>query len=270
MVLAPLLQSIWLFALLQGRQQIPAPVGVVNDFAHVIPAEQARLIEQIAQDVRQKSRGEITVVTLSDIGQEDVANVALRIGREWKVGKIGNPGDPTRNAGTVILIVPKETNSDGRGRCRIETGQGAEGFITDAQAGDICRSVTPLFQQRDYGGAITQLTYAVAQRFAGEFHFTVDSTLRPPERVQSQPTGGRGGRFPPQLIFIAIVLIILLFNGRRGGGGGCLPLVIPFVGGGGRGGWSGGGGGFGGGGGGGFGGFGGGGGFSGGGGGSNW
>jgi uncharacterized protein len=276
MVILTLLQSA-ILALLQTGVQIPQPVGLVNDFAHVIPAEQVALIEQMASDVRTKSRGEITVVTLSDIGQQDPAQVALEIGRQWKVGKIGNPGDPTRNAGAVILIVPKETNSSGRGRCFIATGNGAEGFITDAESGRICRQATPFFQQRDYGDGITLVTYLVAERFAQEFHFTVDTALRPPTMPVSAPSGQPGEGIPPQLIFLAIVFVLIVLSNmgrrRRGCGGGCLPIFIPwggFGGGGGSyrgGGW--GGGGFGGGGGG-FGGFGGGGGFSGGGGGSSW
>jgi uncharacterized protein len=133
---------------------IPPPTGVVNDFAHVLDQATFDKITRIAEDVRNKSRGEIAVVTLSDIGDRVAADVALQIGREWKVGKIGNPGDPTRNAGAVILVVPKETNSDGRGRCFIATGQGTEGFITDATAGDICREATPAFIQKDYASGL--------------------------------------------------------------------------------------------------------------------
>jgi uncharacterized protein len=246
----------------------------VNDFAHVIPADAAAHIEQIASDVRTKSRGEFTVVTLPDIGDYDVADVALKIGREWKVGKIGNPGDPTRNAGAVILVVPKETNSDGRGRCFVLTGNGAEGFITDADAGEMCREATPFFKQKDYGRGIQLLTLLTAQRFAKEFNFALDTSLHAPEE-EAAPQSEGGGGFPPQMIFIAIVFVVIMLSnlrrGRRGGGcgaGGCWPLFIPW--GGGFGGFSGGGGGGFGGGGGGFGGFGGGGGFSGGGGGSSW
>jgi uncharacterized protein len=129
-------------------------VGLVNDFAGVLDSATIRRIERIAEDVRAKSRGEIAVVTLRDIGDRDKADVALQIGRQWKVGKIGNPGDPTRNAGAVILLVPKETSSTGRGQCYIATGRGTEGFITDATAGDICREATPLFIQRDYGSGL--------------------------------------------------------------------------------------------------------------------
>ena len=87
--------------LLQGFQ-IPAPMGVVNDYADVIRPDAEARIERIAEEVRSKSRGEIAVVTLPDIGTRDVQEISLQIGRQWKVGKMGDPGDPTRNAGAVI------------------------------------------------------------------------------------------------------------------------------------------------------------------------
>src|SRR4051812_18598353 len=100
------LRAAWLLLLTQGIQ-IPPPTGLVNDFAHVVQPDAVQRMERIAEDVRTKSRGEIAIVTLPEIGTRDVQEVALQIGREWKVGKIGNPGDPTRNAGAVILLVPR-------------------------------------------------------------------------------------------------------------------------------------------------------------------
>jgi uncharacterized protein len=255
---------------------IPPPTGLVNDFAHVLSQGAADRMTRIAEDVRAKSRGEMAIVTLPDLAGRDVSDVALRIGREWKVGKIGNPGDPTRNAGAVILVVPKETASDNRGRCWVATGQGTEGFITDATAGEICREAVPGFMDKDYSSAMLLVTRRVAERFAQEFGFTLDTTLVPQEPVPVRRPGGSGGGIPPYVYFIIIMVVISIINNamrrRRGGRGGCgggVPLIIPMGGGfGGRSsGW--GGGGFGGGGGG-FGGFGGGGGFSGGGGGSSW
>jgi uncharacterized protein len=264
-----------------------APTGLVNDFAHVLDSGSIERMTRIAEDVRTKSRGEIAIVTLPDLGGRDVADVALDIGRTWKVGKIGNPGDPTRNAGAVILLAPKETSSDGRGHCFILTGQGTEGFITDATAGDICREATPSFANKDYSAGLELVTLRTAQRFASEFNFTLDTTLAP--QLPPLPEGNQssGGGFPPQLFFIIFVVIVMIVQGIArsrsggkgggrsgcggGGGGGVLPWILMSAlsnSGGRGGGW--GGGGFGGGGGGGFGGFGGGGGFSGGGGGSSW
>jgi len=277
------LRTAWLSLLLQGIQ-IPAPTGLVNDFAHVLQPDAVQRIERIAEDVRTKSRGEMAIVTLPDIGTLDVQVAALKVGRQWKVGKIGNPGDPTRNAGAVILLVPKETSKDGRGHCFIATGRGAEGFITDADAGDICREATPAFMQKDYSTGLELVTLRTAERFAKEFNFQLDTTLAPPPAPVTSydyPSGGnRGGGIPPWVFLMIFFLVLsILSRASRGGCGrgcspGCLPFIIPTGGfGGGRGGWGGGGGGFGGfggGGGGGFGGFGGGGGVGGGGGGSSW
>jgi uncharacterized protein len=255
-------------ALLQAGPQIPPPRGLLNDFANVISPASAAKIERIAQDVRDKTRGEMAIVTLPDLGGRDKNEIALRIGREWKVGNMADIGDRSRNAGVVILVVPKETASDNVGRCRIETGQGVEGFITDATAAQFCREATPLFQQRDYSSAIELLTLRVGERFAQEFNVSLDTSFRAPAvpvtRTRERPSGG----INPFTLLIILFVLMSIF-GRRGRRGGCIPIFLPFGGfGGGRGGWSSGG--FGGGGGGGFGGFGGGGGFSGGGGGSDW
>jgi uncharacterized protein len=261
--------------LFQSAPQIPPPRGLVNDFANVIPAASAARIERIAQDVRDKSKGEIAVVTMPDLGGRDPSEIGLRIAREWKVGNSAAIGDRTRNAGVVILLVPKETSSDGKGYCRVEVGQGSEGFITDATSGEICREATPAFRAGDYGSGLELVTTRVAQRFAQEFNFALDSTLGG-QAIATRPArpqrSSRGGINPIFLLIIFFIVMSLLSRGGRRGRGGCLPIFLPmggFGGGGGRGGgW--GGGGFGGGGGGGFGGFGGGGGFSGGGGGSSW
>jgi uncharacterized protein len=264
-------------AALSQQPAIPAPTGVVNDFAHVLDAATFERISRIAEDVRNKSRGEIAVVTLPDLAGRDVADVALRIGREWKVGKVGTPGDPTRNAGAVILIVPKETSSDNRGRCFVATGQGTEGFITDATSGEICREATPAFMQRDYAAGLELVTLRVAERFAREFGFSLDSGLVPAPVVVERPARSRSRGMNPFVFFIIFWIVLAVLSsasrrgkrGRRSGCGGGVPIIIPMGGGFGSRGGSWGGGGFGGGGGG-FGGFGGGGGFSGGGGGSSW
>jgi uncharacterized protein len=244
---------------------IPAPRGMLNDFAGVIPSAQAARIEALAADVRAKSGGEIAIVTLSDLGGRDVSEIALRIGREWKVGAATKIGDATRNAGVVILVVPKETSKDGNGHVRIETGQGSEGFITDGQAGEITREAIPFMQRKDYGDAIELITQRVAQHFASSFNFSLDSAAPPPVQRQARGRSRSTGGFPPQLAFFIFVLLVMLLS--RGRGSGCLWLALSS--GRGGGGWSGGGG-FGSGGGGGFGGFGGGGGFSGGGSSGSW
>jgi uncharacterized protein len=248
-------------------QPLPAPVGYVNDFANVLAPDAAARIDDLAKRVNEATRGDMVIVTLPNLGGRPVEEVSLRLGREWKIGADAAIGDQARNAGVIILLVPKETSDDGRGYCRIETGQGAEGFITDATSGEICRAQTPLFRAQDYSGAVERIAIDVAGRYAANFGVTLDG-VPPPQ----QPRGPQQSQdIPPFVIVLMLVVLFVLlssFGGRRRRGcAGCIPIPVPGPS---VGGWQGGGGGFGGGGGGGFGGFGGGGGFSGGGGGSNW
>ncbi len=249
------------------ERAIPAPRGMVSDFANVIPAERASRIERLAQFVRDQSGGEIAVVTLPDIAGRDVGDIALGIGRQWGVGANSKIGDKARNTGIVILLVPRETSSDGRGHVSVQTGQGTEAFITDAQAGDIRREATPLLQRGEYGPALELMTLRVAERYATNFDFALDPSVAsvPAAELGEPVRSRRGGGFPPQLFFLLFIFVVMVLSrGRRGNG--CLWMALASgMGRGGHGGWHGGGFGGGGGGGGGFGGFGGGGGFSGGG-----
>lgn len=259
---------------------LPQPVGYVNDFAHAIDAAYRDSIQAVIDDVRQKSGGEIVVVTLDNTGGRDAAQVALEIGRQWKVGQKGGPTDPNRNTGAIVLVSMQDHH------WRIETGTGTMTFIPAGEAGRIGRGLmVPELQAGHVGRGIYLAVSALAQAYAQHFGFQLSPVVAPVQvpAEEPQPTGAPSGGGPDVQFWITIAFVLLFFvlprllGGRRGGrggcgGGGCLPIFIPMGGGGryrGGGGW-GGGGGFGGGGGGGFGGFGGGGGFSGGGSGGNW
>ena len=241
--------------------QVPAPVGMVNDFANVIPAEQRTRMERLAQAVREASSGEIAVVTLSSIQGRDVGQVALEIGRQWGVGAQGSAGDPARNAGVVLLIALEDR------AVSVQVGRGAEGFLNDARAGDIRREATPLLRAGRYGDALELMELRVAEAFAAEFGFSLDSALVEPIAGQRRPQQGERG-IPIGFLLFMLILVLMMSRGGRRRRGGMVILPPPYIGGRGRGGF---GGGFGGGGfGGGFGGFGGGGGFSGGGSSGGW
>jgi len=250
------LVRIWL--LLLQQLTLPAPTGYVNDFAGVLDPASVAHMTAVITDLRAKTKGEIAVVTLADIGDRAASDVALQIGRQWGVGAQGSAGDPAKNAGVVVLLVPRKNHRPGTGDIFISTGRGAEGFLTDARVGQIRDAMTPYLAEERYGNGLAVGVDLLAQAFAQEFGVTIDSAgaARPPpqEEEPSHP--------PVPLLLIVFVVLVVLTRGRilmwlflaRGLGGGGRS----------RGGWGGGGVG-GGGGGGGFGGFGGGGGFSGGG-----
>lgn len=222
-------------------------------------------MEATLREVQLLTQGDIAVVTLPDLGGREVGDVALQIGRQWKLGGAGAAGDPSKNLGVVVLLVPKKNHQAGTGKVFIATGRGAEGFLPDARVGRIRDAMTPSFANEDYGGGLEIGVGLLAQAFADEFHVTLsDSSLA------AAPTAAEPeipGFVPPLVSFLFFIFILILFArfraGRRLGGLWWLAGALGGWRGGGFGGrWGGGGGGgFGGG----FGGFGGGGGFSGGG-----
>ena len=158
----------------------PAPVGYVNDFANVLSPETEARIQAIADEVKQKSGGEIVVVTLPDLAGRGIDETALRIGREWKVGAAGEAGDPNRNTGAIVLVVPKETARDGAGQLKIELGTGTNRFITASDAGRIRdRIMIPAFRERDYDAGILGAVAALGGAYASEFGFELTGVPTP-------------------------------------------------------------------------------------------
>jgi uncharacterized protein len=237
------------------------PTGLVTDVAGIVDEAAEARITDLAERLRSATGAEIAVVTLPTIGDREETDVAREIGRAWGVGAKAEIGDQRRNAGIVLLVVPRQGGRPGTGRVRIEVGQGLEGIVTDVIAGRIRDLMGDRLAAGDYSRAIQDGVEALAGIIARGFG--VSDTVLTNARPAATPRGSRGTPLGalPILLFIIFLLLSGAFGGRRrrrrnvfwGG---------PWIGGGfgGGGGW--GGGGFGGGG---FGGFGGGGGFSGGG-----
>lgn len=275
------LAAIGLFAQLQ----IPAPVGYVNDFARIVDRASSDAMVRLIDEVRTKSGGEIVVVTIADLHGRAPIDVARDIGRQWRVGARGEPGDRARNAGVILLLKPGRRPGDGQAEIAIASGSGAEGFITDALAGRVRDEIgRRAVQDGSYAAGLVAGVARLAEAYAREFGFTLDGA--PAARVAPRRAPQRAPSSAPGIVIVFFVFVLIAVvigaasRSRRGGRYRNRPSGIPGLGWlilsqilsshhhgrhrrGGGGSW--GGGSFGGGGGGGFGGFGGGGGFSGGG-----
>src|SRR2546422_2000110 len=172
-VLVPLLFAIQQIAL-------PPPRGYVNDFAGVLDTASVAHMEAVIAEVRDKTRGEIAVVTLPDIGDRPASEVALQIGRQWGVGAKGAAGDPAKNLGVVVLLVPLKNHRAGTGRVFIATGRGAEGFLPDARVGRIRDAMTPYLAREDYSAGLAHGVDLIAQAFAQQFGVTLSGQPPPP------------------------------------------------------------------------------------------
>lgn len=248
------------------------PTDYLTDSAGIVDGATAGQINDLAARLRKATGAELAVVTLPDIGQYAPGDVALNIGRAWGVGAKGSIGDSSRNAGVVLLLVPR--TSEHKGEIYISTGRGIEGIITDASAGRISDLMLPDLRDGNWGPALLLGTRAIASMTAKGFGVT-DSALAAADPFKG--SSDESVQINPVVIILIIIVVMIILSKISGGGGGSGRRRGPgifFPGSFGGGGWGGGGwggGGFGGGGGGGgFGGFGGGGGFSGGGGGRSF
>ncbi len=247
-----LLIFLLLFTKIAVAQKIfekPNPPQAVNDFGNFLEPFQRQSLEKKLRDYNDSTSSAIVIVTVPDLQDYDVADLALKYLREWGIGIKG------KNNGVLILVSKAER------KARIETGNGLEGALPDITAKHIIdERMIPYFKENDYYRGFDNTVDAIIQAAAGEY------------KAVPQQNNGRSG-FSFKSIFFLIVVIILILSKIGGGGGGGnymsrrgsrgfgggLPWFIAgnLLGGGGRGGgWGGDSGGFGGGGG--FGGFGGG------------
>lgn len=216
----------------KGQQVPPRPVPpkLVNDYTNTLTPDQKQTLENKLVAFADSTSTQVAVVIVETTGDYDVAEYAVKLGREWGIG------GKEFNNGVLLLIAKKDR------RLHIATGYGVEGALPDITAKHIIEDViTPNFKGDDYYRGIYLGTDAIMKAVRGEY-------TAPPKAK-----AGRSSKFP--FLIIAIILFLLFSGGGRGGKGGQFmsrrgsrglagPLILgSLLGGGGRGGWSGGGGG---------------------------
>jgi uncharacterized protein len=220
------------------------PTDYVNDFAHVLDANTVAKIDNIAQQLDQKAKAQIAVVTMNSLDGSDIESYAADLYKQWGIG------GKSSNRGVLILIAAQDH------RYRTEVGYGLEPILPDGRVGGFGREAVPQFRQNDFSGATLLMVSRVADVIAQDAGIQLTGIEpSPPTPQEEHQATASPMTILLTVIFILIVLAVpplrrivfwmFLFGGLRGGGGSY------------RGGSGWGGGGFGGGGGG-FGGFGGG------------
>lgn len=143
---------------------IPASRGAVNDFADVVADSTETRLTALIQQVREKSEGEILVVTLASMHGCTERGMAERIGREWRAGG----EDPETRMSVLVLVVPSEQMAGitvGRGSARVVPNEELEQILHD--------SMFPAFQAGDIDAGISAGVLELARRFAERFGFTL-------------------------------------------------------------------------------------------------
>ncbi|NCU02817.1 MAG: TPM domain-containing protein [Chitinophagaceae bacterium] len=239
----------------------PTPARLVNDYLKKLTPEQQEALERKLVAYDDSTSNQIAIVTIGDIGDYDISDFAVALGRKWGVG-----GKEFNNGIVIVVLEDKERS---KRQVWIATGYGLEGAIPDITAKQIIDAdIVPNFKAHDIYRGLDEGTSDLMRAAAGEY--------KAPPGYSNRKKGKGGGSILGAVIIFIIIMIIISNINKRGGGGmmsrrgyrrwdNSPPIFwFPSGGGGSGGGWSGGGSS-----GGGFGGFGGG-GFGGGGAGGSW
>jgi uncharacterized protein len=131
----------------------PDPAHVfVLDSAHLLSPQAVRALQDSSRALQAETSADIAWVTLPTLGGRAIEEAALYIGRTWRIGSAGQPGDPLRNRGLVILFIPDKTKTAGS-NFRVEVGNGLEGTITDSRSRAISNAMRVDLRAKRYDTA---------------------------------------------------------------------------------------------------------------------
>lgn len=195
----------------------PDPVHVfVLDSAHILSPNMVAALQDSARALQTETQADVAWVTLPTLGGRAIEEAALYIGRTWRIGSAGKPGDPLRNRGLVILFVPDKRTTAGS-NFRIEVGNGLEGTITDSRSRTISAAMREGLRAKHYDVAYLA-GWTIAASLVRE-DFASQGIAAAPPAAQSVPapeSGGFLGGLIVTFVFIGLaILFVLLLASRR-------------------------------------------------------
>mgnify|MGYP004458440101 CR=1 FL=1 len=129
--------------------------GFIADEADLLTPSVKNDLNMTLWDLQKKSGADIAVVTLPSLNGRKVEDVALEIGRSYKIGAIG------KDNGVVFLTAVNEK------RMRIELGTGLEKKISIKTLENIRdNDILPYYREGDYNSGIARGTYILAKTVA--------------------------------------------------------------------------------------------------------
>ncbi len=181
-------------------QDFPAkPNKLVNDYTGTLSAEQIQHLEQKLVAFDDSTSIQVAIAVLKSVGEYDINEYALELGRKWGVGTKG------KDNGVMIVVAL------GDRKISIQTGYGVEGVLPDMYTRRIIdNDIKPHFKAGDYFGGLDAGTDAIISVTKGEYKNDKSKVTR----------NGKGGSAVFIVIIIVIVVIILLRRGGGHGGGG--------------------------------------------------
>jgi uncharacterized protein len=155
---------------------MPAPTGYIDDYAGVISASANTELEIICNEVHNKTRAQIFLVTVKSTEGEEVQTFANELFAKWKIG------EKKTDRGVLLLFAIDDHKR------WIEVGYGLEGILNDAKVGDIGREMVADLKSARYDAATRIGVLQIAQIIAADAGVTLNESLDNSALNNDQPT----------------------------------------------------------------------------------
>jgi uncharacterized protein len=179
-------------------QDFPAkPSTLVNDYTGTLTEVQKQQLENKLVAFDDSSSTQIAIAIVKSVGQYDINDYALGLGRKWGVG------GAKKNNGVMIVVAL------GDRKIAMQTGYGLEGALPDIITKRIIdNEIKPYFKEGDYYSGLDAGTTAIIKYTKGEYK------NENPKAKRSQKNAGSG------IFIIIIIIVVIIIIIRKGGGGG--------------------------------------------------
>jgi len=185
------------FTYSQDFPEKPNPPKIVNDLANLFSPSEVQALETKLVGYNDSTSTQISVVTITSIGNYDAADYAFQLGEKWGIGQKG------KNNGVLVLVAKEQHKTF------IATGRGVEAYLPDAICKRIVSQIINVqFKQGNFYKGIDEGTTAMFGYLTGEFKADAKSEKK------------RGNNWIIIVVFIIIFILIKLSNRNGGGGGG--------------------------------------------------
>jgi uncharacterized protein len=171
------------------------PSGYVNDFAQELSAEGRERLTSLCREVEEKTGAQIAVVTVRTLEGLTPEEYAVQLFRQWGIGRKED------KRGVLVLLAVEDR------KYKIEVGYGLEPILPDGKVGGFGREMVPLLKNRDYDGALLQITGQIAQVIAEDRGVALDAPLAattPPDE------GGEPSGMAPADTALRVALVMLV------------------------------------------------------------
>lgn len=186
-------------SILRGQPPIPnrsSPPKLVNDFANLMSMDEQMRLEKDLVAYNDSTSTQIAVITIADLGDYDIFDWALEIGKKWGIGQ------EQKNNGVVILVglAPKR-------KVFIATGGGVQGFLPDI----ICKRIidqhiVPNFKEKRFYDGFNEAFQVIRGAAKGEFQ----------NENYGQDSGSDVGFWIMIALFVLLIVFLIYMNNRRG------------------------------------------------------